>query len=107
MKYLVTGGAGFIGTNLVKQLLEEGHEVTVLDNYAAGKKPERFQQGAEYVEGDIRDVEILDKLFPGVDGIFHLAALPRVTYSVEHPWETHDVNVNGTQRVLMAGATHC
>ena len=106
MKYVVTGGAGFIGTNLVRRLLEDGHEVTVLDNYAAGKKPERFQLGAEYVEGDIRDVEVLDRVFCAIDGIFHLAALPRVTFSVEHPWETHDVNVNGTKRVLMAAARH-
>ncbi|MEK7508762.1 MAG: NAD-dependent epimerase/dehydratase family protein, partial [Patescibacteria group bacterium] len=51
MKYLVTGGAGFIGTNLVKRLLADGHEVVVLDNYAAGKKPERIQLGAQYIEG--------------------------------------------------------
>ncbi|MDO8557896.1 MAG: NAD-dependent epimerase/dehydratase family protein [bacterium] len=106
MRYLVTGGAGFIGSNLVRQLLADGHEVVVLDNYAAGKKPERFCEGAEYVEGDIRDTEILDKVCVGIDGIFHLAALPRITLSLEHPWETHDVNVNGTKRVLMAAAKH-
>ncbi|MDP3963885.1 MAG: NAD-dependent epimerase/dehydratase family protein [bacterium] len=106
MRYLVTGGAGFIGTNLVKQLLAEGHEVFVLDNYAAGKKPERFQKGAQYVEGDIRDEKALDTLCKDIDGIFHLAALPRVTFSVEHPWETHDVNVNGTKRVLLAAVKH-
>lgn len=106
MKYLVTGGAGFIGTNLVKQLLSKDYDVVVLDNYAAGRKPERHQPDAEYVEGDIRDVEILDKVCKGIDGIFHLAALPRVTFSVEHPWETHDVNVNGTKRVLLAAKKH-
>lgn len=102
MKYLVTGGAGFIGTNLVKKLLEEGHEVVVLDNYAAGKKEERIQAGAEYVEGDIRNDSDLDRVCPGVDGIFHMAALPRVTYSVENPELTHDVNVNGMLKVLLA-----
>src|SRR3989338_145513 len=106
MRYLVTGGAGFIGTNLVKQLLAQGHEVVVLDNYAAGKKPERHFDGVRYVEGDIRDVDTLDALCRDIDGIFHLAALPRVTFSVQYPWETHDVNVNGTKRVLLAAAKH-
>lgn len=100
--YLVTGGAGFIGTNLVKQLLAEGHSVRVIDNYAAGKKEERFQEDAEYIEGDIRNMEVLARAMAGVDGVFHMAALPRVVYSVEHPLETHDVNVNGTLNVLLA-----
>jgi nucleoside-diphosphate-sugar epimerase len=102
MKYFVTGGAGFVGTNLVKHLLANGHAVVVLDNYAGGKKSERFLEGANYVEGDIRNESDLDKVCPGVDGIFHLAALPRVTYSVENPELTHDVNVNGTLKVLLA-----
>lgn len=101
-KYLVTGGAGFIGTNIVKQLLADGHEVVVLDNYAGGKKPERMQSGATYIEGDIRNDADLDKACAGVSGIFHLAALPRVTFSVENPELTHDVNVNGTLKVLLA-----
>lgn len=104
--YLVTGGAGFIGTNLVKKLFADGHSVTVLDNYAAGKKEERIQAGVTYVEGDIRNTADLDKVCAGVDGIFHLAALPRVTFSVEHPWETHDTNVNGTLQVLLAAERH-
>lgn len=105
-KYLVTGGAGFIGTNIVKQLLADGHQVVVLDNYAAGKKPERLQPNTEYIEGDIRNEVDLDKVCTGVDGIFHLAALPRVSYSVENPELTHDVNVNGTLKVLMAARRH-
>lgn len=105
-KYLVTGGAGFIGTNLVKKLLADGHEVIVLDDYAGGKKPERLQAGAKYVEGDIRSSSDLDKVCTGVDGIFHMAALPRVTYSVENPILTHDVNVNGTLQVLEAARRH-
>ena len=102
MKYLVTGGAGFIGTNLVIQLLKDGHEVRVLDNYAGGRIEKRMQEGAEYIEGDIRDMDTLLRAMEGVDGIFHMAALPRVSYSVEHPQETHDVNVNGTLNVLLA-----
>lgn len=106
-RYLVTGGAGFIGTNLVKELMAEGHEVIVLDNYAGGRKLERELSGATYLEGDVRHAEDIDKVFEKkIDGIFHLAALPRVTFSVEHPEETHDVNVNGTLQILMAAKRH-
>lgn len=101
-RYLVTGGAGFIGTNLVKRLLNDGHTVRVLDNFSAGKFDDRMQTGVEYIEGDIRDVEIVKKACAGVDGIFHEAAVPRVPYSVEHPVETNDHNVNGTLNVLSA-----
>ncbi len=103
MKYLVTGGAGFIGTNLVKMLLSQNHEVVVVDNYAGGYKEDRIQPKARYVDLDIRNLEALNVICAeGFDGIFHLAALPRVTYSVENPILTHDVNVNGTLNVLMA-----
>lgn len=102
MKYLVTGGAGFIGTNLMKMLLTEGHTVRSLDNYSAGKMPERELSGVEYLEGDIRKAEDINQAAAGMDGIFHLAAVPRVSYSVEHPLETHDNNVNGTLNVLEA-----
>ncbi|MBH41262.1 MAG: hypothetical protein CL685_00940 [Candidatus Magasanikbacteria bacterium] len=102
MKYLVTGGAGFIGTNIVIRLKKDGHDVVVLDNYCAGKKEDHIQDGVEYVEGDIRDLDILIRTMEGVDGVFHQAAVPRVTYSVEHPVETHDNNVNGTLNVLVA-----
>lgn len=100
--YLLTGGAGFIGTNLAKQLREQGHRVRVIDNYAGGKKEERFQKDVEYIEGDVRDRAALEHAMKDIDGVFHLAALPRVSYSVEHPEETHDVNVNGTVNVLLA-----
>ena len=100
--YLVTGGAGFIGTNLVKRLLADGHRVRVIDNYIAGKKIERLQAGAEYVEGDIRRLEDLQTAMTGMDGVFHLAAVPRVPYSVEHPQETNEHNITGTLNVLLA-----
>ncbi len=100
--YLVTGGAGFIGTNITKFLLDQGHAVRVFDNYAAGKKPERLQSAAQYVEGDIRQLDQLVDACQGVEGIFHLAALPRVPFSVEHPLETHQTNVDGTLNVLLA-----
>lgn len=100
--YLVTGGAGFIGTNLVKELLAQGHTVRVIDNYIGGKREDRFQTGAEYIEGDIRNLDDITKAMQGIDGVFHLAAVPRVTYSVEHPVETNDHNVTGTLNVLVA-----
>lgn len=101
-QYLVTGGAGFIGTNLVKQLLADNHRVRVIDNFVGGRREDRIQEGVEYIEGDIRDIDTLSRAMDGVHGVFHMAALPRVTYSVEHPEETHDVNVNGTLNVLLA-----
>lgn len=100
--YLVTGGAGFIGTNIIKQLLADGHTVRSLDNYSAGKKDERLQEAAEYMEGDIRNMDDCRQACDGVDGVFHLAAVPRVPYSVEHPWETNDNNLTGTLNLLEA-----
>jgi nucleoside-diphosphate-sugar epimerase len=100
--YLVTGGAGFIGTNIVKLLLSKGHKVRVIDNYSGGKYENRFQKDAEYIEGDIRNQKEIEKAMKGIDGVFHLAAVPRVPYSVEHPFETNDNNVTGTLNVLIA-----
>lgn len=102
MRYLVTGGAGFIGTNIVKQLLADGHEVVVLDNYIGGRKDERIQQGVKYIEGDIRNIKDLQNATQGAQGVFHLAAVPRVPYSVEHPQETNEHNITGTLNVLVA-----
>jgi nucleoside-diphosphate-sugar epimerase len=100
--YLVTGGAGFIGTNLVKRLLEEGHEVRILDNFCAGKFPDRIDDSAIYIEGDIRNYTDLLKAMKGVEGVFHTAAVPRVPYSIEFPLETNENNVTGTLQVLLA-----
>lgn len=100
--YLVTGGAGFIGTNIVNALLERGDRVRVIDNYIGGKKEDRFLDGAEYVEGDIRDMGVVRSVMTGIDGVFHQAAVPRVPYSVEHPRETNEHNVTGTVNVLEA-----
>jgi len=101
-KYLVTGGAGFIGTNIVKELLNEGNDVRVIDNFSSGKIPERLQDDAEYIEGDICNMEEVSKAMEGVDGVFHTAAIPRMPYSVEHPIETNTINVKGTLNVLVA-----
>lgn len=102
MQYLITGGAGFIGANLTRYLIDQGHSVRIFDNFAAGRFPERLDNRAEYIEGSILDRENLRKACEGIDGIFHLAALPRVSYSVEHPLETHDVNLTGLLYVLEA-----
>lgn len=101
-QYLVTGGAGFIGTNLIIELKKRGHVVRVIDNYTGGKRPDRLQPDVEYIEGDIRNMDDLRRVMAGIDGVFHMAAMPRVSFSVEHPAETHDHNVNGTLSVLMA-----
>jgi nucleoside-diphosphate-sugar epimerase len=102
MNYLVTGGAGFIGTNLVKKLLDLGFKIKVADNFAAGRFENRIMPGVEYLEIDVRDSDALKNAMIGIDGVFHLAALPRMSYSVENPVETNEVNVGGTLNVLVA-----
>jgi UDP-glucose 4-epimerase len=100
-KVLVTGGAGFIGSNLVDALIEKGWNVVVVDNLERGKR-ENVHPEAEFHRVDIRDLENMAPLFPGVDYVFHLAALPRVQPSIQEPVRYHDVNVNGTLNVLVA-----
>ena len=100
-KVIVTGGAGFIGSNLVDALIERGDEVFVLDNLSTGKK-ENVNPKAKLCEADIRDLKKISPFFEGVEYVFHLAAYPRVQPSIEDPLGTHDINVNGTLNVLMA-----
>ncbi len=100
-RYIVTGGAGFIGSHLTDRLIALGHQVTVLDNLLLGKR-EFVHSAADFHEVDIRDAEAITPLFVGAEGVFHLAADPRLTLSVEHPLETHAVNVTGTLNVLCA-----
>ncbi|NCT02041.1 SDR family NAD(P)-dependent oxidoreductase [Candidatus Parcubacteria bacterium] len=100
--FLVTGGAGFIGTNLTKQLLQEGNKVIIVDDLSAGDHRDRLPEEAVFYKIDIRDTAALTEVAKGVDVIIHLAALPRVQFSIQHPQETHDVNVNGTLSVLEA-----
>lgn len=99
--FLVTGGAGFIGTNLVEHLIKLGHRVKVVDDLTAGDKS-RMPESVEFHELDIRDTKKLIEISIGVDFIVHLAALPRVQFSIDEPLLTHDVNVNGTLSVLEA-----
>ncbi|MHC4660352.1 MAG: SDR family oxidoreductase [Planctomycetota bacterium] len=101
---LVTGGAGFIGSHLVERLVAEGLTVRVLDNLSTGKREniESFAGSIEFVEGDIRDRELLAQLVDGIEVVFHLAANPSVQESVENPLKTHDVNLGGTLNVFEA-----
>lgn len=101
-KMIVTGGAGFVGSHIVRTLLDRGDEVHVIDNYAGGKRPERLDSRATYHELDIRDAEKIAPVFAGAKYVFHEAALPRVQFSIEHPLETMAVNVTGTANVLRA-----
>lgn len=100
-KYLVTGGAGFIGTNLVERLVREGNEVIVVDDLSGGKA-ERVPETVPLYRLDICHTEPLTALMKGVDVVVHLAALPRVQFSIEHPFEAQRVNVGGTLSVLEA-----
>jgi len=102
--YLVTGGAGFIGSNIVEELLKRGEKVRVLDNFITGKieNLEPFLKKIELVEGDIRNRKILDSAMKGVDLVIHQAALRSVAKSVEDPFMTNDVNVFGTLNLLAA-----
>jgi len=100
-KVIVTGGAGFIGSNLVDALIEKGYEVHVVDNLVAGKR-ENVHTKAVLHEIDIRDLKKLQEVMTGAKYVFHLAALPRVQFSIENPIETNDVNVGGTLNVLKA-----
>lgn len=101
MHYLITGGLGFIGSHLAKLLLEQGHAVTILDDVSLGKR-ERLPEGASLVEADICDFAAIRLAFEGIDGVFHLAADPRLPYSMEHPESTHAINVDGTHNILLA-----
>jgi UDP-glucose 4-epimerase len=105
-RVVVTGGAGFIGSRLVRELLGRGYYVVVLDNFCSGSwenlRGLRGKGGLEVVDGDVRDGRVVRKVMKGVDGVVHLAALIDVEASVSDPFETHGVNVNGTLNVLHA-----
>ncbi|MFA7436539.1 MAG: SDR family oxidoreductase [Bacilli bacterium] len=104
-KFLVTGCAGFIGTNTVEYLLKDGYTVVGLDNYATGKKSNVEELKCEnyhFIEGDIRDLDTCIKAVKGVDYVIHLAALGSVPRSIKDPKTTNDVNVSGTLNMLIA-----
>ena len=102
MKYVVTGGAGFVGSYLVKLLVKEGHQVTVVDNLHKGKK-ENLESVLSYIqfeEIDIRDYESLERILKNIDGVFHQAALTVVQESYSKKEEYYKVNVKGTENIF-------
>ncbi len=102
--YLVTGGAGFIGSHIVDALVKNGEKVRVIDNLSTGNAAnlEHLINDIEFIEGDIRDTNLLDKAMKGVDFCFHEAALPSVARSVEDPITVNQVNIDGTLNLLFA-----
>ncbi len=101
-KALVTGGAGFIGSNLVRALLEQGYDLRVLDNFSTGHRANLDELDVELVEGDLRSYERVTTATRGIDLVFHNAALPSVPRSIQDPISTSEVNVGGTLNVLLA-----
>lgn len=102
--YLVTGGGGFIGCNIVSALLAQGEQVRVLDNFSTGRRTNlaSFRSRIELIEGDIRSYHIVQEAVIGVDFVLHQAALPSVPRSVRDPITTTEVNVLGTLNLLQA-----
>ena len=102
MKSLVTGGAGFIGSHIAEYLVQRGDDVTVLDNLTTGKKENlaEINDKINFVNGDIRDYKLLEKLVNDTTGVFHEAALASVQQSFNMKDEYFDVNVNGTENIL-------
>jgi nucleoside-diphosphate-sugar epimerase len=104
MRYLVTGGAGFIGSNTVDEIVRRGHSAVVLDDFSAGRE-ENLKQWAgkiEIVRGSITDLRTVQKACEGADYVIHLAALTSVPRSVNHPIESNHINIDGTLNVLVA-----
>lgn len=102
--YLVTGGAGFIGSHVVTELLARGHVVRVLDNFSTGRRSNLLAVGGEVdvFEGDLRSYERAHNAVKGADYVIHLAALPSVPRSVQDPLTTNEANITGTLNLLLA-----
>jgi nucleoside-diphosphate-sugar epimerase len=102
--YLVTGGAGFIGSNIVEELVRRGERVRILDNFSTGKMENvaSFQEGIELMEGDLRHLDTVRQATEGVDYILHQGAIPSVPKSIDSPLDTDESNVRGTLNLLVA-----
>jgi len=105
--YLVTGGAGFIGSHIAETLLKQGESVRVFDNLATGRRSNlealQGQRGrCEFVEGDLRDMQAVRSAVAGIEVVFHQGALASVPRSIEEPVSSLETNINGTQNVLLA-----
>ena len=103
-RYLVTGGAGFIGSNIVEELVQRGEKVRVLDNFSTGKRENitPFLEDIELIEGDLRYLDTVRQATEGVDYILHQGALPSVQKSIDNPLNTDESNVRGTLNLLVA-----
>ena len=104
MNYVVTGGAGFIGCNIARELVRQKQKVIILDNLSTGKMENiaDLKNDMEFIKGDIRNLELLKKIFKGADFVLHQAALGSVPRSIEDPINTHENNATGTLNVLLA-----
>jgi UDP-glucose 4-epimerase len=104
MHYLVTGAAGFIGSNIVEELVRQGKKVRCIDNFATGRREniEPFLKDVDFVEGDIRQTKVLDQVMKGIDVVLHQAAIASVPRSVADPSTTNEVIVSGTLNILNA-----
>ena len=105
-KYLVTGGAGFIGSNIVKRILKQGDFARVVDDFSTGKRDniKEFLNNSnfELIEGDLTDLSVANKAVEGIDFVLHQAAIPSVQRSVEDPLKSNNANIDGTLNMLLA-----
>lgn len=103
-KYLVTGGAGFIGSHIAGELVHRGHSVRIVDNFSTGKKENiaPFLEKIDLIEGDIKDFEVCQQAVKDMDFVLHQAALTSVPRSIEDPLLTNEVNITGTLNLLLA-----
>ena len=104
MKYLVTGGCGFIGSHIAEELVKQGYKVRILDNLSSGHEENIAHLGKniEFIKADVRDTKALKKTVKGIEYIFHEAALVSVFDSIERPMDNNEINITGTLNVLMA-----
>ena len=104
MRVLVTGAAGFIGSNIVDGLLSAGHDVRALDNFSTGQhaNPRHVEDAIDIVEGDLRSYERVSSAVRGCDAVFHQGAMPSVPRSVQDPLTSSEINIGGTLNVLLA-----
>jgi len=104
MKYLITGGAGFIGSNIAEKLVEKGEDVRILDNFSTGRRENiaPLLDKIELIEGDIRDLPTVKEAVKGIDYILHQGAIPSVPRSIASPIESNEANANGTLNLLVA-----
>lgn len=106
MQILITGGAGFVGSNLARMALSQGHQVRVIDDLSTGYRDNLDGLDVDFVEGSINDRAQMDRAMAGVDSVVHLAALGSVPRSIENPIATHQANVDGTLSVLESARAH-